>query len=90
MIKRTYDEMTKNNQNFSWDQLWVGKWGLQFTSIDGVLYTKNIKELIEKLGYSMTLKDEKYDLYEREIIIISRCDVYCNTHQRFNTCNNIS
>jgi len=31
-------------------------------------YTKNIKELIEKLGYSMTLKDEKYDLYEREII----------------------
>ena len=48
MIKRTYDEMTKNNQNFSWDQLWVGKWGLQFTSIDGVLYTKNIKEEIGK------------------------------------------
>ncbi|MBI2112037.1 hypothetical protein HYT52_00675 [Candidatus Woesearchaeota archaeon] len=40
--------MTKNNQTFSWDQLWAGKWGLQFTSIDGVLYTKNIKEEIGK------------------------------------------
>jgi len=55
------------------DSLNLAKQEIEFLDIKYILlkndekYTKNIKELIEKIGFVNKLKDGKYDLFERQI-----------------------